>query len=162
MKRTIALGAFALLVLLAPVNRAGQLPEPKSQSERTLEVRQKACWDKAETQSDLRRCAAEDFRIADTKMNAVYWQVLARYASQPSKLERIKKAQEAWLAFRNLEGEALFPEGDWYNFGQFVRICRNDEMARMSAERAEDLKVFLKPFDEEDVCSQKPPGENGD
>jgi uncharacterized protein YecT (DUF1311 family) len=159
MKRIIALSTLCLFITSAAVYRAGQETKAQNPKQEVPEYRQEACWDKADTQADLRRCAAEDLIVADAKMNAVYEKVLAAYASQPKKQERIKEAQQAWLAYRALEGEALFPEGDWYNFGQFVRICRNDEMARMSMERAKELKVFLGPFDEGDVCSQKPPVE---
>lgn len=155
MKRFMLLATLCLFMASTSAHRAGQSAGAQTAGPQPWEYRQKACWDKAETQAGLRHCAAEDFRIADAKMNAVYRDVLAHYTSQPEKLERIKKAQQAWLAFRRLQGEALYPEGDWFHFGQFVRICRNDEMARMSVQRAHELKAFLTSSDD-DVCAQDP------
>jgi uncharacterized protein YecT (DUF1311 family) len=72
----------------------------------------RACSDKANTQSEMTVCASDESARVDAKLNGTYRALLARVASQPEALAKIKAAQRAWIAYRDAYIEASYPAKD--------------------------------------------------
>ena len=72
----------------------------------------RACSDKANTQSEMTACASDEAARVDAKLNTTYRALLARVASQPEALAKIKAAQRAWIAYRDAYIEATYPAKD--------------------------------------------------
>jgi uncharacterized protein YecT (DUF1311 family) len=72
----------------------------------------RACSEKADTQSEMTACASDESARVDAKLNATYRALLARVASQPEALAKIKAAQRAWIAYRDAYIEATYPAKD--------------------------------------------------
>jgi|GEM_PF-437287 len=60
-----------------------------------------ACIDKARTQLDMNMCAADEYAVADSVLNAVYRQVVAELDS--AHLAFLREAQRAWIPFRDAD-----------------------------------------------------------
>jgi uncharacterized protein YecT (DUF1311 family) len=72
----------------------------------------RACTEKANTQSEMTACASEEAARVDAKLNTTYRALLARVASQPEALGKIKAAQRAWIVYRDAFIEATYPAKD--------------------------------------------------
>jgi uncharacterized protein YecT (DUF1311 family) len=72
----------------------------------------RACSEKANTQSEMTVCASDEAARVDSKLNTTYRALLARAASQPEALAKIKVAQRAWIAYRDAYIEAAYPAKD--------------------------------------------------
>lgn len=111
-----------------------------------------SCWDRATTQFAMNECAAQEQKQADAELNQTYQQVLTKYANDPQRLDPIKNAETAWLAFRDAEIEALFPEDRRPERGSVYPMCRAMKLARLTQERTKALKELLES-NEGDVCA---------
>jgi len=111
------------------------------------------CWQSASAQLAMNQCAAEDFQKADAELNQTYERLLAKYADDPGKVARMKKAQRAWIAFRDAEVGALFAESDHPGRGSVWPMCRSLELAKLTAGRTKELTAILDAR-EGDVCYQ--------
>jgi hypothetical protein len=54
----------------------------------------RACSDKANTQSEMTACTSDEAARVDAKLNATYRALLARVASQPKALAKLKQPKE--------------------------------------------------------------------
>jgi uncharacterized protein YecT (DUF1311 family) len=72
----------------------------------------RACSGKANTQSEMTACASDEAARVDAKLNTTYRALLAKVASQPEALAKIKAAQRAWIAYRDAYIEATYPAKD--------------------------------------------------
>lgn len=72
----------------------------------------RACSDKANTQSEMTACASDEAARVDAKLKTTYRAILARVASQPEALAKIKSAERAWIAYRDAYIEATYPAKD--------------------------------------------------
>jgi uncharacterized protein YecT (DUF1311 family) len=69
----------------------------------------RACSGKANTQSEMTACVSNETARVDAKLNTTYRALLAKVASQPEALAKIKAAQRAWIAYRDAYIEATYP-----------------------------------------------------
>ena len=106
-------------------------------------------------QGALNQCAADELAAADGELNEVYRQIRARYADDPLFLDRLKKAQRAWIAFRDAEIGAIFPhDAEPRYYGSMFPYCRQSWLSLMTRQRAEELRRWLLPMAEEgDICT---------
>jgi uncharacterized protein YecT (DUF1311 family) len=72
----------------------------------------RACSDKANTQGELTACAGAEAKRVDAKLSSTYRALLAKVASQPEALAKIKAAERAWVAYRDAYIEATYPAKD--------------------------------------------------
>jgi uncharacterized protein YecT (DUF1311 family) len=54
-------------------------------------------------------CAGAEAKRVDAKLNSTYRALLARVASQPEAVAKIKAAERAWVAYRDAYVEASYP-----------------------------------------------------
>lgn len=67
--------------------------------------------DGADTQAELNACAQEEAVRIDEEMQAVYRALLSKAAGKTARA-KIRRAQQAWLAFRDAYLDARFPASD--------------------------------------------------
>jgi uncharacterized protein YecT (DUF1311 family) len=111
------------------------------------------CMDNAQSQAAMNQCASNSLSAADKELNQVYQQVLRKYAKDPAFIAKLKVAQKAWLAFRDAELAARFPDDDKTNYGSVYPMCVNNELEAMTRKRTEELRTWLKGAEEGDVCA---------
>ncbi|RDS85478.1 lysozyme inhibitor LprI family protein [Dyella psychrodurans] len=127
----------------APVSAATAAPAPSSD----------ACMNSAQSQSDMTACAMKGLNAADKELNQVYQQVLKKYAKDAVFVAKLKAAQKAWLAFRDAELAARFPDSDKSHYGSVYPMCADNELEAMTRKRTEELRAWLKGTEEGDVCA---------
>jgi uncharacterized protein YecT (DUF1311 family) len=111
------------------------------------------CMDNAQSQADMTACSSQSLSAADKELNQVYQQVLSKYAKDPVFIGKLKTAQKAWLAFRDAELAARFPDNDKSNYGSVYPMCAHNELEAMTRKRTEELRAWLKGTQEGDVCA---------
>jgi uncharacterized protein YecT (DUF1311 family) len=111
------------------------------------------CMDNAQSQAAMNECASNSLSAADKELNQVYQQVLRKYAKDAAFVGKLKAAQKAWLAFRDAELAARFPDNDTTNYGTVYPMCANNELEAMTRKRTEELRAWLKGAEEGDVCA---------
>jgi uncharacterized protein YecT (DUF1311 family) len=60
----------------------------------------------------MNACVSDEAARVNAKLNMTYRALLARVASQPEALAKIKAAQRAWIAYRDAYIEATYPAKD--------------------------------------------------
>jgi uncharacterized protein YecT (DUF1311 family) len=114
------------------------------------------CWHDASTQLELNQCAGSDWKAADDEMNRVYKQVLDHYKQNRIAVEKIRKAQRAWVVFRDAQIEASYPVPDSMvqaQYGSMFPMCEAMQLTRLTLERTEQLKELI----DGGTCGDTPP-----
>jgi uncharacterized protein YecT (DUF1311 family) len=113
-----------------------------------------ACRERATTQRALEACARSELDEADRQLNAAYQAVIARHPGDPTFVERLRAAQRAWMAFRDAELEAIYPDQDEpLLHGTALSLCRTGHLTRLTRERTNELERWLEGVEEGDVCA---------
>ena len=68
--------------------------------------------DKANTQAEMTACASAEAKRVDAKLNCTYRALLAKVASQPEAVAKIKAAERSRVAYRVAYIEATYPAKD--------------------------------------------------
>lgn len=116
---------------------------------------QKKDWrtDPAATQLDINYGAKADFDKADARLNKVYQQARAKHKGESTLLQKLQKAQQAWIVFRDAHVEARFPDADKSNYGSAYAMCYWTEMAELTDARSKQLQLWVTGAEEGDMCS---------
>ena len=104
------------------------------------------CYDTAMTQAAISDCAQAESQSLDKDLNTAYKAVLKRFAEKPGFREKLKKAQRAWIAFRDLELELVSSDGS------ISGMCRSNRQGQLNKERTAYLKSLLES-QEGDGCA---------
>lgn len=106
------------------------------------------------TQMEMNICAGRLLQSADLELNSVYSAVLKQHASDESFVKKLKIAQRAWVAWRDAELDALYPnENPPTEYGSVFPMCRNSKLEQLTRERTKQLKQWLDGTKEGDVCA---------
>ena len=108
------------------------------------------CLDTAQTQGELNECAGRKATQADRKLNQTYQAVLKKYADNTVFIDRLRKAQGAWVTFRDAQLEMKFPSGE--AAGSVEPMCYSLYKAELTEKRNNELREWLKGIEEGDVC----------
>ncbi len=112
------------------------------------------CMDMAITTPEINVCAANNLADADRELNAVYRQVLARNADDKDFLRKFRAAQRAWLAFRNAEIAARYPDPNpQAAYGSSYPACATGLKEQLTRSRTAQLRMWLDGIPEGDVCT---------
>lgn len=117
------------MIVCAQSGLIGQEPENK-----------KNPCDNPITTSEMRDCAWSKFKQADAEMNEVYNTLMNRIDDPGHKL-LLKKAQKAWLAYRDSVAEF---EAYFFNGGSAKEQIKAYALARLTINRTTELKETLK------------------
>lgn len=102
-------------------------------------------WAAGHTQSDMNQNAYSKFKQIDDTLNSVYKQVLAEYQEDKGFTEKLVDAEVAWIAFRDAELEALYPEhmDKPWKYGSFLPTAFSTEKSKLTGARVQQLKEWL-------------------
>lgn len=108
------------------------------------------------THTEMNACTRAEFISADNELNQVYQRIVREYADDPVFLDKLRKAQRAWLAFRDAELQALYPyagEDSRLHYGSVWPVCANLALEELTRERSRELRRWLEGVPEGDVCA---------
>jgi uncharacterized protein YecT (DUF1311 family) len=91
--------------------------------------------------------ATDAARAADALLNTSYRKVLSVYAKDPAFVAAFRRAEIAWLDFRDAQvafAVALSQAPD--------SICAQRELERVTRQRTQDIREWLRPHEEGNVC----------
>ena len=105
------------------------------------------------TQAGLQSCYCDRAQKADAQLNDVYRQLLKKNGSDTSFIEKLKIPQRAWLAFRDAQLEALYPDPDpKAAYGSVFTMCECMAQEELTMDRVKQLRQMLQSA-EGDVCA---------
>jgi uncharacterized protein YecT (DUF1311 family) len=110
-----------------------------------------------DTQLDLNRDAGSALKAADAELNRIYREIRRRYRDEPLFLDKLERAQDARLKFRNAELEALYrPTSDGdprIACGSMYPMRYASAMEQLIKERSAQLRTWLDGVQEGDTCT---------
>lgn len=96
------------------------------------------CSKKAITTIEIRQCLAQELSYYDKKLNASYNELISKLAKHQQ--DSLKKAQRAWLAYRNAECDfAAFSEQPGTIAPVIITTC----FINMTKNRVNELNTYL-------------------
>ena len=105
----------------------------------------RACSEKATAQPELNACAADEAKRVDAELNRVYRELLAKNSDDPAAAEKIKKAQRAWVAYRDAYVEAMFPAEDKQaEYGSMYPMEVDQILATLTHRQVDALKELTR------------------
>jgi uncharacterized protein YecT (DUF1311 family) len=108
----------------------------------------------AQSQKDMQNDACNDYRKVDSELNSVYQRILSEYREDKEFLDKLKKAQKAWLSYRDAHVESVYPAKDKKTeYGSMYEACLCTVQKDMTIQRTEILNLWLRGVPEGDVCS---------
>src|SRR5262245_38533299 len=106
-----------------------------------------------QTQSKLNHDACDEYKKADEELNKIYSQILTVYRNEAEFIEKLKKAQRAWVTYRDLHLDSVFPLTKPGQYGSVKSMCRCEILADLTYERVELLKEWSEGTEEGNVCA---------
>ena len=104
------------------------------------------------TQPALNACFCDRAQKADVQLNDVYQQLLKQNASDTNFIDKLKISERAWVAFRDAQLEAMFPDPDpKAAYGTVFTMCECMAHEELTMDRVKQLKQMLQA-PEGDVC----------
>lgn len=111
------------------------------------------------TQLEMNQCGEAGYNEADTELNTIYKKIKEIYREDQVFLEKLKKAQLAWIKLRDADLDLQYPHADEPQYyGSVFPMCAAGYKAQLTLQRTEFLKQWLIGVEEGDVCggSQMP------
>ena len=95
-----------------------------------------------------------EMKEADQRLNAAYQTVMHSEKIDAQAKNAIKKAQRAWIAFRDAHVESIFPgENLVQKYGTAYKLCTCITIQKLTEDRIQQLKFWIDGVQEGDVCS---------
>jgi uncharacterized protein YecT (DUF1311 family) len=111
-----------------------------------------ASFANGQTQQELNDKACSDYKQADREMNQAYQTILRDYAKDRAFIAALRKAQLAWIRYRDAHLNSIFP-GDRSQYGSINTMCRCNDLAEITKERTQVLNRWVEGIEEGDVCA---------
>jgi uncharacterized protein YecT (DUF1311 family) len=109
---------------------------------------------KPQTPGNIQDGTCGEFKKADTELNRTYKKILSDYKDDKIFLEKLKKAQRAWLTYRDAHIESVYPvEDKAAEYGSVYGMCCCTIKKDLTDQRTKMLKQWLVGTMEGDVCS---------
>lgn len=108
----------------------------------------------AQTQAGSEKKSCEEYRRVDDELNRAYQMVLSKYTGEALFLKKLRGAQRAWLAFRDVHVESRFPALDPQQaYGSAYAECRCEELVELTRQRTDQLLDWVRGREAGDVCA---------
>lgn len=119
-----------------------------------LAVEPQSCLETAMmTQLEMNQCGEVGYNEADTELNTIYKKIKEIYREDRVFLEKLKKAQLAWIKLRDADLDLQYPHADEPQYyGSVFPMCAADYKAQLTRQRTEFLRQWLTGVEEGDVC----------
>ena len=131
--RTIWATFTAISLLLA----AGFLL-PSQASNNRLQIAQQPNCKSPQTTLDMNMCSSQELKVADTKLNQLYQQLLPKINSKQQ--QRLTAAQRTWIKFRD---ETCDYEAGHFEGGTVAAPIYVSCKARVTQQRVKDFEGYL-------------------
>lgn len=95
--------------------------------------------DDAQTQQQLNQCHQQAYAQADSRLNAQFEQIIARLQADDAATRDLRRAQRAWLAYRDAECRFASPTQ-----GSAASMVLTQCLTRLTRQRSEDFQRYLK------------------
>lgn len=107
----------------------------------------RACSAKANTQSEMTACAAEELSRTNGELNRIYSDVLLKAESNREAVIKIKAAENAWMIYRDAHIEATYPAKDKQAaYGSIYPMSVDLLLAKLTQQQISALKDLLKQY----------------
>lgn len=106
----------------------------------------------SQSQSELNKQAAQEYKDADKKLNDIYQLILKDYAPNKTFIQNLKDAQRIWIQFRDAQVKAMYPAAA-KTYGSAFPMCKANYLAELTHQRTEALRVWLNGLPQGDVCT---------
>lgn len=106
----------------------------------------------SQSQAELNRQAAQEYKDADKKLNEIYQLILKDYAANKTFTQNLKDAQRLWIQFRDAQVKAMFPAAT-KSYGTVFPMCKANYLAELTHQRTDALRVWLNGLPQGDVCT---------
>lgn len=93
-----------------------------------------------QSQMGLDQCAGAAYKKTDTKLNAVYGQIVARLKGDADTKAKLVTAQKAWIAFRDIECKFLASSAEG---GSIYPMLVTQCLDGLAQKRIEELGALL-------------------
>lgn len=108
----------------------------------------------AQTQIDMQDRACAEFKKADAELNKTYKKIMNEYKKDKVFIEKLKKAQKAWLTYRDAHIDSIYPVEDKASeYGSVYGMCYCTAKKELTEQRTKMLKQWVDGVMEGDVCS---------
>jgi len=91
----------------------------------------------------------DGYAAADEELNATYSKVLKSFAADAGRATALKASQREWIKFRDLEIASATKASEG---GSIQGVCGCLVATQLTRDRAAQLKRYLRPTEEGDVC----------
>jgi uncharacterized protein YecT (DUF1311 family) len=98
------------------------------------------CTDK-QSDADIKSCLQQEYEKSDKELNVTYSQLMAKL--DPEGKEMLKKAQKAWIQYRDADAEFSAHRNKG---GTFAGIASLGTLGDLTARRVKDLKDQLELY----------------
>jgi uncharacterized protein YecT (DUF1311 family) len=88
------------------------------------------------------------YEKTDAELNKVYQKVLQVYQTDAVFVEKMKKSQRAWIAFRDAHLDSLYPAEDSREYGSMFGMCHCQSQTEITQKRIAELQVWLDGVEE--------------
>ncbi|AGY58525.1 lysozyme inhibitor LprI family protein [Gloeobacter kilaueensis] len=107
-----------------------------------------------QSQLELNTQACGEYQKADGQLNSVYQQIRRQYSGQKQFLDKLTRAERAWIAYRDAHLDSRFPSNNpQLEYGSVYPMCRCQELTQLTRERIQFLKRWVEGVPEGEVCS---------
>lgn len=116
---------------------------------------------------EINEKSCNSYKAADKDLNEVYRQVLRERADDTNFVNALKASERAWLAFRDAQIKAIYPDPDppmYPNpdplivYGRMHPACVCSALEAMTRERAKELRArWIDGTSEDDACGGSSP-----
>ena len=107
----------------------------------------------AQSQWDMTMESDREFKKADKELNVVYQKILTKYAKNTEFIKALRESERLWVKFRLAELNMRFPGMGTKDYGSVYPMCANAIAEEITKKRITQLKQWLKPQEDGDVCT---------
>jgi uncharacterized protein YecT (DUF1311 family) len=107
----------------------------------------------AQTQTELTQQGGSNDEKAEVKMNTVYKNILTIYKADTLFTRNLRSAQKAWIHYRALQMNAMFPAYTDHRYGSMLSMCVREYNQRLTEDRTVELEKWLNGSDDGDCSS---------
>ncbi len=107
-----------------------------------------------QTQLDMNIKASEELKKSDDEMSKLYLKIAEDYRNDSEFVDKFKKAQAAWLAYRDAHLDAVYPHKDKQaSYGSVFPMCSCILIDQLTRDRIRELKQWADGTEEGNVCA---------
>lgn len=90
---------------------------------------------------------------SEVHLAQIYSQVLIKYKNDRLFVQKLKRSQQRWLAYRTAQIDMIFPHGPGPEYGSIYPTCQCELLEQLTADRIRFLDQWKDGIEEGDVCT---------